>query len=243
MKELNALWPKGVRHEAQARDVTTWSCKACDKSRFHRIGHSHDDDRDRLGSLFRSLRRRRIDGDNHLNAQPNQLVCKSSKPLVLSFRVAQFDLEIGSLHIAELLKLVEERFHQAGLKVLREYANPVTRGVRLPRVDPKRRDREHSNEGHQKLSSSQIHHCLRQAPMQAWRKRRGKSKDRWVCVRGASTQRKIMTAVCRPSRPGRRPKHTQSTAASRSSAARHARIHCRRRRGLSSARCRAPRSR
>jgi len=52
------------------------------------------------------LHRRRIDGDDHLDPEPQELFCKCRKPLILSCRISQFYADVGSFYIAKLLKLI-----------------------------------------------------------------------------------------------------------------------------------------
>src|SRR6185312_5502420 len=144
--------------EAQACHVAAWPSKADHESRLRGIGHSHHDDGDGLGGFFGGLRRRRIDGYDHLDPEPQQLLCKCCKPLISSCRIAKFDADVGSFYIAKLLKFVAKGLHQARLKFLSKYANAVKSRGRLLRVDRCERQYGHrSTQKRKKVPTSQIH--------------------------------------------------------------------------------------
>lgn len=76
MKQLDALWPKCVRHKGQARDVSTGASEGGDESRFDGIGHTHHDDWDGLSGFLSRLHGRRINGDNHLDLEQQKFFYK-----------------------------------------------------------------------------------------------------------------------------------------------------------------------
>ena len=126
VKEFDPLWPKGLRHEAQPRDVPAGPSEARHQSRPHRIGHAHHHDGNRLGGFFGGLCGRCIDGDDRVDLELQKLIRQRGQPLIVSGRIPQLDADVTPFDVAPLLKLVAERFEQARLKVLRRDADTVT---------------------------------------------------------------------------------------------------------------------
>jgi hypothetical protein len=125
MKQLDPLWPKCVRHKAQARNVSTWTSETGDESRFDGVGHTHDDDWDGLGGFLSRLRSWRINRDDHFHLEPQKLFYKRRESLILSCRISQLYADSASLDITKFVKLGAKRLKQTRLKVLRKYANPM----------------------------------------------------------------------------------------------------------------------
>ena len=125
MKQFDPLWAKGIWHEAQTGDVPPWASKTDDEFRSYRIGYSHHDHGDSFGGILGSLNSGRIDGYNHVDLGPQQLLCKSWKAFGLSGCIPHVYADAGSLNIAELVKLVAECLQQARLEVLGKNANSV----------------------------------------------------------------------------------------------------------------------
>ncbi len=115
MKELNSLWPKCVRHKAQACDVSTWTSEAGNESRFDGIGHAHDDDWDGLGGFLSRLRSRRINGNDYFYLLLQKLLYEFRESLISSCRISQLYANLASLDITKFAKLVAKRLKQTGL--------------------------------------------------------------------------------------------------------------------------------
>ena len=125
MKEFDPLWTKGLRHEAQPRDVPAGASEARHQSRPDGIGHAHHHDGNRLGGFFGGLCGRCIDGDDHFDLEFQKLVRQRGQPLIVSGRIPQLDADVTPFDVAPLLKLVAERFEQARLQVLGQDADTI----------------------------------------------------------------------------------------------------------------------
>lgn len=97
--------------------------EASHEAGFHGIGNPHHDDRDGPGGVLGCFRRRRIDGHDYVDFEPQKLFDQSPKPLVMPGRVPQLYRDAASLDVAELTKLVAKRLQQPRLQVLGQNAD------------------------------------------------------------------------------------------------------------------------
>src|SRR5262249_17656006 len=130
VEHLDPLGAKRVRHEAQPRDVPARPSETGYESRFYRIGHPHHHNGYGSGGLLCRLHSRRIDGNDYLHFETQQLFCESGKLLGSSCRVPEFYADIPPFGVAKPVKLIAERLQEAWLYILGKHANPM-RGRRL----------------------------------------------------------------------------------------------------------------
>src|SRR5262245_11840328 len=97
-----------VGYGRQARDVATRTGNAGNKTGPDRIRNPCDDDGDGLTGTLRRLSRLRIDGEDRVDLQIDELTGESGKSLIVAFREAPFEFQIPAFHITALTQTFAE---------------------------------------------------------------------------------------------------------------------------------------
>src|SRR5262245_32846232 len=85
--------------------------KAGNKTGSDRIRNPGDDDRDGFTGALRRLSRLRIDGENRIDLQTDELTGEPGKSRIVPFREAPFEFQISAFHVTALTQTIAEGFH------------------------------------------------------------------------------------------------------------------------------------
>jgi len=94
--------------ECEPCDVPTWTSKAVDESERNGVGNQYHHDRNRRGSLLRSLGRGRSRCHDEVHLETDKLRHKGTKPLFVSIRPSVLNDDVLPLHIAVFAKALPE---------------------------------------------------------------------------------------------------------------------------------------
>src|SRR5262245_17167661 len=84
--------------------------KAGNKTGSDRIRNPGDDDGDRFTGALRRLSRLRIDGENRVDLQTDELTGEPGKSRIVPFREAPFEFQIPAFHVTVLTQTIAEGF-------------------------------------------------------------------------------------------------------------------------------------